>query len=73
MRLVANSVTSAAVFDRAFDSAPEAKDVWLLPEGLTTIQFLLEKGVSGFTVEDALCDAAEAFSLDALDLLATTV
>ena len=73
LRLVANSVTSAAVFDRAFDSAVEAKDVWLLPEGLSTIQFLLGKGVSGSTVEDALCDAAEAFSLDALDLLATAV
>ena len=73
LRLVADSVTSAAVFDRAFDGAIEVEDVWLLSEGLATIQLLLERGVSGPSVEDALCDAAEAFSLDALDLLVTAV
>jgi hypothetical protein len=70
--LVAEAVAPETVFTTAFIETT-GRDDWVSPEGLTIIQFLLEKGASGSDLHIALYGAARAFNFEALQLLSTAV
>lgn len=72
LRLLGDAVSSRSVFDAAF-SAVVRDEAWICPEGLETVKYLLEKGASGEVVDVAFCQAAKAFSADALELLLWSV
>ena len=73
LQVVASFATSPAAFAHAFEAAVQVGDQWLSPEGLTVVQFLLDKGASGSMVDAALIQAARLFNHDAVGLLAETV
>lgn len=72
LELVAGPVSSVAVFSKALAEATTRND-WVLPEGLTTIQFLLEKGASGSGVDEAVIASARGFDFESLQLLSNFV
>jgi ankyrin repeat protein len=73
LELVADPVSSEAIFTTAFTEATGTRDDWVSAEGLTTIQFLLERGASGPELYAALRGAARAFNFEALQLLSTSI
>ncbi|KAF2799768.1 hypothetical protein K505DRAFT_370800 [Melanomma pulvis-pyrius CBS 109.77] len=73
LELIAEPVSPASVFSTAFTEATRTRDDWVSPEGLTVVQFLLEKGVSGSDVYEALNKAASTFNFEALQLLSTVM
>lgn len=58
------------VFSEAAAAAVAENTKWVQPEGLAVLQFLLESGASPSALDDALCQAAVLFNLQALQLLA---
>jgi ankyrin repeat protein len=73
LELIAQPVSPASVFTTAFTEATRTRDDWISPEGLTVVQFLLEKGASGSDVHATLNKAASTFNFEALQLLSTVV
>lgn len=73
LELIAKPVSPASVFTTAFIEATRTRDDWVSPAGLTIVQFLLERGVSGSDVQAALNKAASTFNFETLQLLSTAV
>lgn len=79
LELLAPAIHSKDIFSAALDVVIRPGNIkrrtagWLSPEGLTTVQFLLEKGASGPSVYTALIDAARLANFEALQLLSTSV
>ena len=73
LELIAEPVSPTSIFTVAFAEATRTRNDWVSPEGLTVVQFLLEKGASGSDVHVALSKAASTFNFEALQLLSTVV
>jgi ankyrin repeat protein len=73
LEYLAISALPVSTIQRGFDSVISTGSRWLSSDGLQVVQFFLNQGASGKSVEDAFCHAAVVADMDAVELLATAL
>ncbi|KAI0383583.1 hypothetical protein F5Y04DRAFT_250543 [Hypomontagnella monticulosa] len=69
----ANHQLSSTVVLDAFSAMISGGEQWLAPRGLEVVQFLLNQGASGPSIDKAFCQAARLMNRDAFELLSTSI